>query len=252
MISLRTTILSGLIAVSLSAGSTDGKCVLFIGDSITDGGWGRSGGSMAPSSQRNLSDQNHLYGHSYMMLCAARYECDNPHSGLKSYNRGISGNTLADLKARWDEDAMALQPDIVSILIGTNDIDAYLRSGIETDFDFMAWEKDYRSLLDRTLSLNPDVRFVLGAPFVAKAGKIGKADNYALRTELIEKCSQVVEKIAKDYNAVFLPYDEMFAHLTADGNPSYWIWDGIHPTPAGHQSMADLWLKKAGPLLMEE
>jgi phospholipase/lecithinase/hemolysin len=34
----------------------------------------------------------------------------------------------------------------------------------------------------------------------------------------------------------------MFDSLTQN-NPSYWIWDGIHPTPAGHQRMADLWLK---------
>ena len=41
---------------------------LFIGDSITDGGWGRSGGKMMPTEERNLKDLNHIYGHSYMML----------------------------------------------------------------------------------------------------------------------------------------------------------------------------------------
>ena len=46
-----------------------GMRFLFIGDSITDGGWGRSGGSMMPTEQRNQKDLNHIYGHSYMMLC---------------------------------------------------------------------------------------------------------------------------------------------------------------------------------------
>jgi hypothetical protein len=48
--------------------------VLFIGDSVTDGGWGRSGGSMKPSNKRNHTDLNHIYGHSFMMLCASHYE----------------------------------------------------------------------------------------------------------------------------------------------------------------------------------
>jgi phospholipase/lecithinase/hemolysin len=36
----------------------------------------------------------------------------------------------------------------------------------------------------------------------------------------------------------------MFAQLIAQQPRSgYWIWDGIHPTPAGHRRMADLWIK---------
>ncbi len=64
--------------------------VLYIGDSVTDGGWGRSGGSMIPSEQRNQKDLNHIYGHSYMMLCAAHYESTQPYAGLQFFNRGIS------------------------------------------------------------------------------------------------------------------------------------------------------------------
>jgi len=232
-----------------SATPDNGKCILFIGDSITDGGWGRSGGKMLPSSERNKTDQNHLYGHSYMMLCAARYESDNPARRYRSYNRGISGNSLEDLASRWEEDALALHPDIISILVGTNDVDKYLRTHNDDKFDFEAWEKDYRLLLDRTLQTNPRTRFVLGAPFVAKVGKIGNADNYELRLKIINRCALIVEKIAADYNAIYLPYNEMFMQLASEAAPSYWIWDGIHPTPAGHQRMADLWLSKVNEII---
>ena len=85
--------------------------VLYIGDSVTDGGWGRSGGNMTPSNQRNLKDLNHIYGHSYMMLCAAHYESTQPYAGLRFFNRGISGNTLDDLKERWQQDVLNLKPD---------------------------------------------------------------------------------------------------------------------------------------------
>ena len=64
--------------------------VLYIGDSVTDGGWGRSGGSMAPSHERNQKDLNHIYGHSYMLFCAAHYESTQPYAGLQFFNRGIS------------------------------------------------------------------------------------------------------------------------------------------------------------------
>ena len=66
-----------------------GMRFLFIGDSITDGGWGRSGGSMMSTEQRNQKDLNHIYGHSYMMLCAARIQSDYPEQQLQFFNRGI-------------------------------------------------------------------------------------------------------------------------------------------------------------------
>jgi len=57
---------------------------------------------------------------------------------------------------------------------------------------------------------------------------------------------EVVRHIANDYGAVVLPYDEMFALLIVDQpRPGYWIWDGIHPTPADHQKMSELWIRQA-------
>ncbi|MBO5824636.1 MAG: SGNH/GDSL hydrolase family protein [Prevotella sp.] len=225
----------------------NGKRVLFIGDSITDGGWGRSGGSMAPSGKRNHTDLNHIYGHSYMMLCAAHLESKLPDAGWKFFNRGISGNTLNDLENRWQQDALSLNPDVVSILIGTNDISYHLdslKNNPTKEFDFKAWESRYRSLLDLLRKQNPDVRLMLAAPFVSKDGRVGKAANYNLRHKLIERLAKIVERIAKDYNAQYLPYTKMFAQLTSEQpKPGYWIWDGIHPTPAGHQHMADMWLE---------
>lgn len=117
--------------------------ILFIGDSITDGAWGNSGGSSKPSSERNLWDLNHIYGHGYVYLCAAYYQARYPSKDYIFYNRGISGNTLSDLEKRWTEDVIKLQPDILSILIGTNDINVFMKEDKE-DFDFEDWEKRYR------------------------------------------------------------------------------------------------------------
>lgn len=240
---LKKGILSCLMMMcAFVAMSQKAVSVLYIGDSITDGGWGNSGGTMKPSAERKLWDLNHIFGHSYMFLCAATMMADYP-GEYEMYNRGISGNTLADLEARWDKDAIALKPDVVSILIGTNDVDNALRR--EGKFDVVEWKERYDSLLCRTERELPGVKIVLCSPFVAEVGKIGKAENYPMRKSAIGECAVAVAELAKAHNATFVPFDRLFEGLTTP-SPSYWIWDGIHPTAAGHKKMADLWLQTVG------
>ena len=46
-----------------------------------------------------------------------------------------------------------MKPDVLSILVGTNDVHYYLQGDKKEPFDFEGWEKCYRSLLDRSLQL---------------------------------------------------------------------------------------------------
>ncbi len=64
---------------------------VWIGDSITDGGWGRSGGSLAPSQERNLQDQHHHFGHSYMIHVAAEMQSRYPEREYRCSNRASAG-----------------------------------------------------------------------------------------------------------------------------------------------------------------
>ena len=225
--------------------------VLYIGDSITDGGWGRSGGDMRPSSQRSQTDMNHIYGHGYVEQCASYFESHYPEMEIQFWNRGISGNTLALMSERWQEDAINLRPNVISILIGTNDVGAFLdkkQKDATMSFDFAAWEADYSHLLDQTRDSLPGVQLVLCAPFVAKAGWVGNAENYTEREQLVQQLASIIRRIANDYQATFVPFDHLFRQLRTDhptSNNSYWIWDGIHPTPAGHRMMSELWIEKA-------
>jgi len=242
---MKRIILTILYVIGIITISSAQHKVLYIGDSVTDGGWGLSGGSNKPSKERNQWDQNHLFGHSYMMLCAAHYMSERPESGYEFLNRGISGDDLSRLEARWEEDAVGVKPDVLSILVGTNDIHYYLEKNDGSPFDIQGWEQRYRYLLDRMRSTNPQVKFVLGTPFVAKVGKVGAAADFTERERLVNQLSQTVGRIAHDYNAVLLRYDSLFAVQKTE-HPlvptSNWIWDGIHPTAAGHQLMADLWV----------
>ena len=237
-----------LLALSPLLLSAEGWCVLFVGDSITDGGWGRSGGSMATAEERNLRDLNHLYGHSFMLFCVAEIESRYPERGDRFHNRGISGYTLADLHARYEADVVALKPDLLSILIGTNDVDRHLRNHPDKPFDIEAWERSYRDLLVRYRTANPAMRLVLCTPFAAEAGRLRGTANFAERTACLAACSEVVVRLAAEFDATLVRFDTLFAGLATE-HPSvpaeHWIWDGIHPTAAGHCLMAERWLEAA-------
>lgn len=214
--------------------------ILYLGDSITDGGWGNSGGSVAPAENRNHSDMNHIFGHSYMMISAATLMAEQPGS-YECFNRGISGYTLADLEKTWQQNCMELKPDVLSVLIGTNDIEQFLGNG-KDGFDLNDWERRYDNLLTMTKQQLPNVRIMLCTPFVAKVGWRGEAENYTRREHLVNKLAEITARLAVKHNATLVPFAKMFDSLTTPSK-QYWIWDGIHPTPAAHKKMANLWLE---------
>ncbi len=239
-----------LAIVCFSIAQAKGKKILFIGDSITDGNWG--GGGAKPSAERNQWDMNHIYGSGFMYISAAYYQGRYSQDEYEFFNRGISGNTLQDLKARWDSDVIQMHPDVLSVLIGTNDIDFYLKSDKSVQFNFVAWETLYRKLLAEALQSNPNLKIILCSPFVAKTGRLKTSIDFDERNSLILHCAHIVQEIAKDYNAIYLPFDKIIANLlkkSPTSKDTYWIWDGIHPTPAAHERLAELWISKTKKIL---
>ena len=230
------------IGPSVTKESQGKRRVLYIGDSITDAGWGLAGGSALSTNQRNLENQTHIMGHGYAMLCASWYLNAYNSVGYEIMNRGISGNTLADLASRWQSDVLALHPDVLSLLIGTNDVDQWLKGDRSTAFDYDAWEAQYRALLAQLKSQNSKVQLVLGTPFVGTV-----ASDYETRSAMVARLSTCVRAIATDLGAILVDYNSLFSTLTASQpNVRYWIWDGIHPSPAGHYKMFELWMQEAG------
>lgn len=242
-------LLCSLLCFGSFAQQGNGRKVLFIGDSLTDGGWGASGGKALPSEQRNHWDWNHLLGHGYMYLCAAHYMGHEPQKELQFFNRGNGGDKLQDIIDRWQKDCIDIHPDVVSILIGVNDAGAWERSGTDEKFDIKDWEKRYEALIATTRQLLPGTRIVLCTPFVVNSGNIEKNNTYALYNETCQQMAKVVRKLCKKHHLVCVEFDKLFENLATD-YPTipliHWSWDGIHPTPAGHQLMADLWIKTVG------
>ena len=193
--------------------------ILFQGDSITDGNRGRS------------ADPNHILGHGYAFIVAAKYGAAHPERNLTFMNRGISGNTVLDLQGRWQTDTLDLKPDVLSVLIGINDCGKV---------PLEQYEQVYDKLLTETRAALPNVKFVLCEPFYLPKG--GHQDGDA-RDGDVKKRQAIVAKLAEKHGAALVRLQRVFDEACQRAPADYWVWDGIHPTYSGHQLFADEWVK---------
>lgn len=197
-----------------------GQTILFQGDSITDAG-------------RNRHDAAGLGG-GYAMMAASLLQARHPELGLKFLNKGISGNRAVDLAGRWDQDCLDLKPDWVSILIGVNDCwRRFDGNDLTTAENF---EKHVRNILERSRSQG--IRIILCEPFVLPC----PPDREAWREDLDPKI-HVIRKLAREFDALLVPFDGIFAARSILQPPAFWAADGVHPTLPGHALMATEWIR---------
>lgn len=204
-----------------------GARILFQGDSITDGNRGRN------------EDPNHILGHGYAFIIAARFGSEFPERRLVFMNRGISGNTVQDLGARWKSDTLDLRPDVLSIMVGINDVDHVVGGRDASTVE--QFEQRYDHLLSETVAAYPKVRLVLCEPFALRVGRVVK-DWDRWQAE-VGKRRAVVDKLAAKYHAPVVHLQRVFDEACERAPADYWIWDGIHPTYSGHQLIADEWVR---------
>jgi lysophospholipase L1-like esterase len=211
----------------------EGYRFLFQGDSITDGNRTRN------------NDWNHVMGHGYQYIIAGRLWYEFPAKGFHFFNRGISGNKIPDLLARWQPDALDLKPDLLSILIGINDVAASMEG--KQDFSVENYKNGYVSLLDKTREALPNIQLVLCEPFILPVGKV--KDRWTDYSTRVQQRQSVVKELAVKYNAIHVPFQSAFDKSLIRAPAEYWIWDGIHPMPAGHELMAREWLRQVSKIL---
>jgi lysophospholipase L1-like esterase len=200
--------------------------VLFQGDSITDGNRGRH------------SDLNHIHGHGYQYILASEMYVDNLNKNIEVYNRGNSGDRIADLYGRWAEDCINLKPTILSILIGINDIifNWEHKSGSDPE----RYEKIYRYLLDEVKEKNPHTLIVIMEPFFGIHREAAPGEYIKNNVGFYQKASK---EIAEEFGLIFVPLQEVFDEASKSCDIFELLWDGVHPTTAGHQLIARQWKK---------
>ncbi len=186
--------------------------LVFQGDSVTDG----------MRDRRNY----HEMGMSYPKYASALIKEENPDVDFEFINMGISGNRSSQLFDRFYTDALAFEPDIISVLIGVNDIwHRYDASRVmTTDAQFAL---NYRSILER-IRRESSAKIIMLAPFVLDA-----EDKQYLKPELFSLL-MIVRELAAEFADAYVPLDQLFADaIKTQPSPCYYSYDGIHPNENG-------------------
>ena len=133
----------------------------------------------------------------------------------------------------------------MSILIGVNDV--WHELGSQNGVDAEKFEIIYSMLIEEVKAALPDIKIMLLEPFVLKGpsttSNANHADSYPIFREEVGKRAQATKRIAERYNLKFIPLQKKFDTVYNPENPTYWLWDGVHPTPAGHALIKEEWLK---------
>ena len=202
-----------------------GNTILFQGDSITDAGRDK---------KKEVANEQKAFGKGYAWMAASQLLISKPEHKLTIHNRGISGNKVHQLDARWQKDCLDIKPDILSILIGVNDI--WHRLNGRYDGTVTTYEDDYRKLIERTKKHLPKVKLVICEPFVLKCGAVN--DKWFPE---FDKYRAAAKRIASENKAIFVPFQSMFDEAIKYAEPKHWAGDGVHPSAHGASLMAHFW-----------
>lgn len=184
--------------------------LLFQGDSITDAG-------------RDKRNYHHM-GNGYPKYAAELIAAAHPEIEFEFINFGISGNRTDQLFDRLYADGIAFQPDIISILIGINDIWHRKNNIFTTDAQI---ETNYRAILT-LLREKTNAKIVMLAPYVLDA-----ADKGYLAEDL-KTVLPIVRSLADEFADVYIPLDELFDEaMKTQPEPLYYSADGVHPNANG-------------------
>ncbi len=198
--------------------------ILFQGDSITDAG-------------RDWNNDGQLgRGYAHLVEAALGYSAPNEHTFV---NKGISGNRIVDLYARIKRDIINYQPDVMSILIGVNDVWHEIGdspNGVDADKFF----KIYSMLIEEVKEALPNIKIMILEPFVLEA--CSTTENWEFFKTEVAKRGEMARKIAEKYNLPFIPLQEGFNELAKKAPNDYWLGDGVHPTAKGHEFIKIQWL----------
>ncbi|WP_291764864.1 SGNH/GDSL hydrolase family protein [Caldivirga sp. UBA161] len=196
-----------------------GDRLVFIGDSITDSG------------RRDVAPP---LGNGYVAFFKDIVDSQHPELMLNVINKGISGNTIRDLKERWEDDVVSLKPRLVSVLIGINDAHRFLGGDLGLSPD--DYYKMYSEVLDLTIRrINPVI--LLMSPFyVSKANDLDTFRRKVL--QLVPEYVKRVEKLSAEYSALFINLHEEFQARLSYIEPEALAPDAVHPTRKGHMLIA--------------
>ncbi|OHB61787.1 MAG: hypothetical protein A2167_07755 [Planctomycetes bacterium RBG_13_46_10] len=203
------------------------QTILFIGDSITD----------ADRDQPAYKPFGFGYVHFVANTLLAKY----PELNISIINAGISGNNIRDLKGRWEKDCISFKPDILSILIGVNDV--WRQYSTPDKLPRAVYENEYELTYHQLLSLAKercDCQLILMEPFIF----CDDEENEMLKS--LRRYVNIVERLAKEFGAVLVPLQSEIDNQIKLVPPEKWSVDMVHPYLWAHAWIAQRWLQAIG------
>ena len=209
---------------------TKGSKLVMIGDSITDAGRAQPVGE-------GLGE---AVGRGYVAYVDALLAAAYPELAIRVVNMGLSGNTVRDLKARWQRDVLDLAPDWLSVMIGINDVWRQFDCPRQGEIHVLLeeYEQTYDALLEAT---RPNLKgLVLMTPYFIEPNKkdpmLAQMDRYGA----------AVRKLAKKHDAILVDTQAAFDKVLAFCHPMAIAWDRVHPGAVGHMILARAFLRAVG------
>ena len=205
------------------------KTILFQGDSITD--------------SMRIRESDNCRGNGYATLVSAKLMYEHPGEYV-CLTRGVNGNRSVDVLARMRSDIENLQPDVMSLLIGVNDVwhEITRQNGVSP----RRFEKVVDLMLDELSVSRPGMKIMLLEPYVLEGEKTCNTEEIPDRWDrfstLVPQYAGIIRKLAERYHCAFVPLQDTFSELAAKYGGNVWLTDGVHPTIAGHAVIAKAWL----------
>ncbi|WP_309118833.1 SGNH/GDSL hydrolase family protein [Paenibacillus sp.] len=203
-----------------------GQTLVMIGDSITDCERARPRGEGLFAA----------IGKGYVALVSALLNERYPERAIRVVNMGTSGNTVRDLKARWETDVVELKPDWVSIMIGINDVWRQYDTPtiVEGHVLIEEYEATLDALIERTKPLVEGL--VLMTPYYIEPNR-----DDAMRADM-DRFGAVVKRLAEKHGAKFVDTQAAIDRLLEHIYPATLAWDRVHPNMTGHAALARAFL----------
>ena len=175
-------------------------------------------------------------GDGYVSFVDSLLAALHPEVSIRVLNTGINGHTITDLEARWQSDVLNLSSDWLSVMIGINDVWQQFNNQPDPDqMKIEQYENIYRKLLKQT---RHDLKgLILMSPYFIEA------DPSNLMRKHMDAYSRVVEKLAHEFDAVFVDTQAAFNRYLAHRSPQSLSDDRIHPNKTGHMIIANAFLE---------
>lgn len=203
-----------------------GRVIEFIGDSITD-------------CDRRTTEHAPL-GWGYVREIHRLLQAGYPELQLKVINKGISGDRITNLAARWQSDVIKIAPDWLFIFIGVNDVWRHFEGDLKEAVELPEFTRTYFQLINDTISGLSGTQIRLVSPFLAE-----KDHEDPFRKKLGEYQASI-DDLGEAFNLSVIHLQPAFDWAMLSKPATYWTVDRVHPTSERYMLIALNTLKTCG------